>query len=82
MVAMAKPAPLTKQPMLPSNPTYDNPAFYAFSSWTSTSSDPKEFLLNSTNYFYLNEALSSIFNLASTQYKVLEGSVAQGLIST
>jgi len=68
--------------MLPSNPTYYNPALDATSSWGSTSSEPKEFLLYSNNFYYLNEALSSMFNLASKHQRVPFGSVAHGLIST
>lgn len=79
---MASPAPFTKHPMFPSKATYDNPAAIAFSSWGSTSSEATEFFLNSTNSFYLNLALSSIFIFASTQNIKFFGSVAQGLIST
>jgi len=43
MVAIAKPAPLTRQPMFPSRATYESPAADAYSSAGSFYSEAREF---------------------------------------
>jgi len=47
MVAIAKPAPLTRQPMFPSKATYESPASAAYFSAGSVASEAREFPLKS-----------------------------------
>ena len=53
IVAIAKPAPLTIQPMLPSKATYERSAATAYFSNGSTSSEQTELFFISTSSFYL-----------------------------
>ena len=54
---------------------------FTFSSYSSVYSDPKLSFFIYTSSLYRNFALSSTFSFPSMQNNLLEGSVAQGLIS-
>ena len=76
--AMANPAPLTRQPIFPSNLTYDRPDLLALIS-TSSSSDMS---LISALQGCLNEALSSKLILESSAIIAPSPALTRGLIST
>ena len=77
IVAIAKPAPLTKQPMFPSKSTYESPCSCALTS----TSDSSEMSLRSSLHGCLNAAFSSKLTFASKATIDPFPSLTRGFIS-